>query len=347
MRTRCPHCSTLFEIQERQLQAASGQARCSRCDNIFNAKKHLTQVNPEDSVVLESDQPEKTSGPISLKGLFETQEPGGGLFQESNTALFSTGAPGTGDSGTTDEWQVKSASNKPFTHPDKSKTDAESVGLHDEQPVTTQLEGGEYEPPPSEPAEEATEQVQRLQSSDSEEIDCQPIGPDSIFQAGNIHKKREMEHPVLWSIAILCLLVTALAQMLWFTRGNLKQYPEIRELLEFVCTQTGCELPPWHEPERFVISSRSVRTHPSSSSALQIQLVFSNTARFAQLYPHLQLSLYDTNEKLTAQRVFRPEEYFTGLQHNATLIKPDQSVAVEMALADPGVDVTGFRIEFL
>ena len=66
-------------------------------------------------------------------------------------------------------------------------------------------------------------------------------------------------HPVLWSIGIV-LSVRRRAGTDYLVYGRFEAV--IPKSNELVCTQTGCELSPWREPERFVISSRVVRTHP-------------------------------------------------------------------------------------
>ena len=41
MFTQCPHCQTLFRIGQKQLEQAEGMARCCRCEDVFDAEKHL------------------------------------------------------------------------------------------------------------------------------------------------------------------------------------------------------------------------------------------------------------------------------------------------------------------
>lgn len=348
LQTRCPHCKTLFEIQEKQLRAASGQARCSCCNNIFNARKHLTQTDSVDKPVKDVCLTQKSDGAISLNGLFEESEPKEGTFSDFATDRL----PAGNKKEPADEKQTNPESKKTTSHSEKINPDSESIDLQEEPSFTSipekQVSGPVIpEPAPFEPVVDQLQPTLQRQVVDPDGLTSQRPDPESIFQAGSTNKTKQGGHPFFWSIAILCLLVTALAQIVWFARGNLKHYPEVRELLELVCTSVACELPPWHEPERFVINSRSVRTHPKNSNALQIQLVFNNSARFPQPYPQLQLRLYDTDEKLSAQRVFRPDEYLVDPEHKMSLIKPAQSVEVDMALADPGAGVTGFKIEFL
>jgi len=313
----------LFEIQEVQLQAAGGHARCSCCDNIFNAKKHLIQKEPTAKPPRDELSPQKDSGEISLNGLFEDIELDDTAFPEFHPETRQADVddhpnhPAAGES--------PSEPKKPAANFEESAPDSKPVCLQDK------------------PAFSA---VMQKQEFDTTKVESDLSGPVAEM-IGRSGKSNRGGYPVLWSIAILCLLTTSLAQIVWFSRDDLKRYPEVRELLERVCAQTGCNLSPWHEPERFNISSRSVRTHPKNNSALQIHLVFYNSARFAQAYPQMQLRLYDTKERLSAQRVFLPEEYLARPLPKTLLIGPDESVKVEMALSDPGAGITGFKIEFL
>lgn len=38
MHTRCPHCRTVFRVQESQLVAAAGKVRCGACQTVFDAR---------------------------------------------------------------------------------------------------------------------------------------------------------------------------------------------------------------------------------------------------------------------------------------------------------------------
>ena len=350
MQTRCPHCKTLFEIQQAQLRAASGQARCSCCDNIFNARKHLLQPEPAERVQRESKQPQNSGGAVSLSDLFEEADQAGTDVPEFAGSASSADAEGketvTADVAATADLKSK----KRTSDHEAPEPDNESSPLTDQRAFSASLGEQAHNPAaqaPVEPAAKRLPQQERQPIGLEREITGEHLIPDSLTLSGRNTSAGPRGQPLLWSVAILLLLATALAQIVWISRDDLQGYPEVRELLESFCAQTGCALPPWHEPERFVISSRSVKTHPKSSRALQIQLAFSNTARFPQPLPLLQLRLYDTNEKLSAQRVFRPDEYLSDAGINTALVMPGQSVAVEMALADPGADVTGFKIDFL
>jgi predicted Zn finger-like uncharacterized protein len=46
MYTRCPHCDTVFRVTPQQLQAFSGQVRCGRCQQVFDAFSTLSAQLP-------------------------------------------------------------------------------------------------------------------------------------------------------------------------------------------------------------------------------------------------------------------------------------------------------------
>jgi len=44
MQTQCPHCQTIFRVTTAHLDIAQGLVRCSQCQHIFDAKKHLIET---------------------------------------------------------------------------------------------------------------------------------------------------------------------------------------------------------------------------------------------------------------------------------------------------------------
>ena len=55
--TRCPECSSHFNINQEQLKAAAGKVRCGSCQHIFVATDHLESVAPEKAALVEDAMP--------------------------------------------------------------------------------------------------------------------------------------------------------------------------------------------------------------------------------------------------------------------------------------------------
>jgi predicted Zn finger-like uncharacterized protein len=66
MFTRCPHCDTVFRVTPQQLQVSSGQVRCGRCQEVFDAFSTLTSRLPGgtlEEAAIGASRPEQPAGP--------------------------------------------------------------------------------------------------------------------------------------------------------------------------------------------------------------------------------------------------------------------------------------------
>lgn len=147
-------------------------------------------------------------------------------------------------------------------------------------------------------------------------------------------------------VAIAALLVLLIAQSLIAERHALAADARWRPWLERACSAFGCTLPVWHEPSTLHILTRDVRPHPSTPEALIISASFRNDARWAQLWPQLELTLSDINGQPIAHRRFAPAEYL-GHLHEAPLIQPGQSASIALEVRDPGKQAVAFEFSFL
>lgn len=150
-----------------------------------------------------------------------------------------------------------------------------------------------------------------------------------------------------WSLIIIVLLIAALGQAAWFGREHLIRYPEGRQLLQFACNYANCQLPLVKATEKITVISRSINTHPDTENSLLVLMTFANRSTYPQPYPHLQLTLFGSNDQLAARRVFQPSEYLKDPADIDQPLQPGQIIQVEMALKDPGENVTGFKFDFL
>ena len=56
MQTECPHCHTVFRINEADLHLADGQVRCGHCLAIFTADNPDNTITYEDTGVSAEDE---------------------------------------------------------------------------------------------------------------------------------------------------------------------------------------------------------------------------------------------------------------------------------------------------
>ncbi|MCU7906666.1 MAG: zinc-ribbon and DUF3426 domain-containing protein [Candidatus Thiodiazotropha sp. (ex Epidulcina cf. delphinae)] len=166
-----------------------------------------------------------------------------------------------------------------------------------------------------------------------------------IFAEG--YDKNRPRNRLFWVLGSLLLIIPLSGQIVWQLRDNLIHNHIGRQLLGGVCRIAGCEVPIRRATEKILISERTLTTHSEKKNVLSLKLEMVNTAAFQQPYPKLQLSLYNDMGQLIARRTFSPDEYRTTHDQAQTMMPRLKSVHVELELADPGNEVTGFKFDFL
>ncbi len=152
---------------------------------------------------------------------------------------------------------------------------------------------------------------------------------------------------ILWSFFSLLALAALLLQLVWFERHLLIQHPNGAKVLQIMCQQLGCSLPPLKNSGKIEVVSRNFAIHPNKTGVLQLHLTIISRTHFDQVYPELQLNLFNRSERLLASRTFKPTEYLSEAQQDSPLMPAQHEIDILLELLDPGEDVTGFKIEFL
>jgi len=148
----------------------------------------------------------------------------------------------------------------------------------------------------------------------------------------------------LW-FALPWLTLALLLQIGVADRVRLAADPQWRPRVQALCDFLRCEIPAWHEPGAFKVTSRDIRPHPSVPGVLLVSASFRNDAKFAQAWPQLELSLSNLDGDSLGLRRFAPAEYL-GDSPDTTLIAPGQSASVTLEVLDPGKRAVAFSFEF-
>jgi hypothetical protein len=148
-----------------------------------------------------------------------------------------------------------------------------------------------------------------------------------------------------WWLVSGGLLLLLLALIPLANRAQLATDARWRPSLESMCSTLHCTLPPWRELQKFEVTTRDVRPHPSVAKALLITATFRNDARFAQAWPLLELRMSDLNGRDIGLRRFRPKEYLGGVLPAPT-IAAGQTVNATLEVVDPGRDAVAFAFDF-
>ena len=368
MITQCPHCQTLFRISEEQLLSADGMARCCRCEQVFNAQQRLRDMSLRSAATATTEDESATTADISTAGMDD-------LFPEQLDDSGAAAKTTATDSAGIEQEEITPILEEFSTSPDEE--------LSEEPVLATDIQGEfDIEDAPLErisatddsenvvvdlPEETATDievlypdlieeaDLDEHEQPDSEIVELPQAADDEAHEAqleellgqGAAKPKRSVANRLFWGLSSLLLLAALALQLAWIERQRLIHYPEGRQLLELLCEQAGCTVPIRRNIGKIEVLSRDVRTHPDHANALLVNLAIISTTSFDQPYPQIQILLFNTEEKLIASRIFKPQEYLPDELAAKERMSANQEIPVRLELVDPGQEVTGFKLEFL
>jgi len=175
-----------------------------------------------------------------------------------------------------------------------------------------------------------------------------PLEPLSVEQQLKNEQQKQSSAAAAWGwgAGIILLLLVFIAQGAWLNRHQLLLNPQARNMIESLCENMPCNLPPKRSPEAFKVIERNVAIHPEIKDILSISILFANQADFAQPAPGVTLSLFNNQQELIARRSFSHEDYMDHYSRKAPMFNPGQTQKLFLNLEDPGPDVTGFEFNF-
>lgn len=161
--------------------------------------------------------------------------------------------------------------------------------------------------------------------------------------ADTLAPRRAAPSPWWQKLLLLLLLLALLAQLTWWQRSRLPQYP----LLAPLCQWIDCGRAPRRAPAAFEVIERGLQVAPGQRGALQLTLRVRNGADFAQPLPRLSLSLLDSNGVLLARRLLAPADYLFPAPRPDRLLAAQEVITIDLLFEDPGARATGFTLDFL
>lgn len=145
-----------------------------------------------------------------------------------------------------------------------------------------------------------------------------------------------------WLLGSLVLLMTAAAQLAYFFRVELAVVaPAFRPVLVAGCDLFGCDLPRPRKPEQVGIETSDLAPE---GNGLVLTALLKNRAPFEQEYPHLDLTLTDTQDEALVRKILTPADYLPAGQDAAKGFAPRGEVAIRLALTTDNVPAVGYRL---
>lgn len=305
--TRCPDCHARFRVTEGQLKLARGQVRCGACLTVFDARVHAVQESEAETAKADTH-----SAPHAAPE-------GEAAAHETNVREHRV-REHTVQASTLQESTLQKSSLQKSTAQKNAPRESTSQVTPEPEPSATQ---------PAKASIESAAVAAAGMSAGPVTFNAEPLA---------FHHDDSDDSPFVTSGWLLLSLLAGLAlvaQLLWFERARLAEYPELGTIYTLICDQVDCSL---QQNALTLIDNQGLhlQPHPQYTDALSATILLENKAAFSQPWPGLQLRFTDLKGRLVAQRTFQPEEYLDTTSVDPLRMPSSQPVQIELELAAPG-----------
>ena len=332
MKTRCPDCSTSFDVTPAQLNARNGKVRCGVCATVFNAFDHAVEDEPDfpvlhagrsdvDQIADRPGQPSQYHRPA--RAADRGTHPAPRQYDDGADPLMDDASEPTFDDGQAPSSAALRADTQRHGGerfvvgaPSLSGSGAYSqAGRDDDRQVNVQ---GQYR-----------RRVQR---------DTEYDDPERSNGSG-----------LIWFLAVLLALIVLFAQGAVVFRNQIVSVaPTLRPQLVQLCGFVGCQVGYTRSVRHLAILKPALRqvNEPSAAPetrAFSLHAIIKNNDTIAQPLPWLVLSLKDASESVSARRIIKPQEYLLP-EAQKRAFQPNDEIAINLPVVVSRTDVAGFEL---
>jgi len=339
--TQCSKCETVFKLSAEVLRAASGQVRCGRCGEVFNALARLA----EDSTAFSAGE-----SPLEMETRADS-------ILESVSALQVV--------------QTVAEDHEEFVPPGVEIAHLEILDVDtedNERSMEFTLPPGELDrifveskkralPASAPPEAEALGEAEALPAPHPESAGVVPedvrhdmlaqyeqrIRPERVVRSlGGFAAQHRL---IMWLGAAIVLALLLIAQIVHQNREWLVAHAHgpfgagVRALYGAM----GAPLPAPASLSAYQLRQWGVTGDPDANGTLRLRASILNTAAQLQPYPLLRVTLADRFGKSIGARDFEPAEYLG--KPTARLLAPGERVDATLEILDPGKNAEGFEID--
>jgi predicted Zn finger-like uncharacterized protein len=120
--------------------------------------------------------------------------------------------------------------------------------------------------------------------------------------------------------------------------------PEAKPVLAEFCEMVGCQLALPRKVDLIGIETSDLIPDKEKPDHLHLVATLRNRAPFAQVWPHLEVTLTDTNDRALLRRALAPAEYLPAKLSSAEGFPPNGEHIVQLALQATDIPAVGYRL---
>lgn len=148
-----------------------------------------------------------------------------------------------------------------------------------------------------------------------------------------------------WGFATAALALLLTLQLINFNRDALARSPVIGSAIGTIYRGLGVTISQHWNLDAYELRQWGAAAEPNESGTLRVRASIFNSAKRAQPYPVLRLTLEDRYGGRVGSRDFEPGEYLHVLPAASELLGAGQRVDADIAIVDPGKDAVGFEMD--
>ncbi|HHC74921.1 MAG TPA: DUF3426 domain-containing protein [Thiothrix sp.] len=218
-----------------------------------------------------------------------------------------------------------------------------STTLPDDRKFIAENDADDVSPTPAEPQVRKKIYISQIKQADNQQH--RAAGTTPVKR--KLPKQRKSHSSKFILIAILCMGILLLVQLLYTQKDWLADQPLTASLTRAFCKIANCGVKIRRDLESIEMLNRNVYSHPNESDALMITATIENRAEFEQPYPLLEISFIGQKGDIIALRRFKPEEYLSTEISPQALMAIGKTVDFRVKITDPGQEAVRFQFRFL
>lgn len=150
---------------------------------------------------------------------------------------------------------------------------------------------------------------------------------------------------ILMALACVLLLLGALVQGTYAFRNQLAaRFPQSKPFLLQFCEVAGCNVSLPAQIDLVSLESSTLEALATDKNVFALTLLLHNRSQVAQTWPHIELTLNDSNEKPLVRRVLTPTDYLPADQEVARGFSAQSELPVKLAFELLQVQASGYRV---
>lgn len=168
--------------------------------------------------------------------------------------------------------------------------------------------------------------------------------PDFVKRGRNKLGRARLTRVVL-RIALLIFLVCLAAQVLYAFRSTLAaSFPQMRQSLENACQLLGCRVALPMQIDAISIESSDFQPITGNREQFALYVLLRNRSTTVQVWPDIELTLTDTNDKPMASRIIVPKEYLLANRNEKDGFSAGAEQSIKLYFSLPQLKAAGYRV---